>query len=200
MGLVTGAANFVEFEVMGDCPNLDFIQDKVRAFAFKSIDDTYDEYSVGWVSVLDPLDSEFPFNSDMSGNYVTIALRVDERKVPGATLNRLCAMEDKHIRAEKELPKLSRGMKIDIKERIRTELMRKAIPTTTTTELVWDVGNGKVLFFSTNKLSQAVFEDWFKESFGITVRQRVPFTLAETMLVAAGVLKLNNISPCLFAA
>ena len=52
MGLLKGTASFVRFSVLGELPEntLDFIADRVVAFSFQDIDDSYDEYSIGWVS------------------------------------------------------------------------------------------------------------------------------------------------------
>ncbi len=53
MGLLKGSASFVRFTVDGDLPEnpLDYIAERIALFSFQDIDDTYDEYSIGWVSV-----------------------------------------------------------------------------------------------------------------------------------------------------
>lgn len=184
MGFLKGSASFVRFTVEGDLPEnpLDYIADRIISFSFQDIDDTIDEYSVGWVSVLDMFDSEFQYGSYMAGDYVTLTLRIDERKVSPAILKKFVMKEEERVRREKEVPKLSRTMKVQIKERIRTELVRKAIPIPSTYELCWNLSESTLLFFSTNKKAQAILEDHFKESFGLLLRQQIPYTTAEHLV------------------
>lgn len=200
MGFLKGSASFVRFSVEGELPEnpLDFIADRVVAFSFRDIDDTYDEYSIGWVSILNMFDSQFQYASYAAGDYITLTLRVDERKVSSAILKKVVQKEEERVRLEKELPKLSRSMKVEIKDRVRTELMRKAIPIPTTFELCWSLSDSTLIFFSTNKKAQALLEDYFKESFGLLIKQQIPYITAEHLLDEEQVASLERISPDIF--
>ncbi len=200
MGLLKGSASFVRFSVEGELPEnlLDFIADRVVSFSFRDIDDTYDEYSIGWVSILNMFDSEFQYASYAAGDYITLTLRIDERKVSSAILKKFVQKEEERVRLEKELPKLSRSMKVEIKDRIRTELMRKAIPIPTIFELCWSLSDSTLIFFSTNKKAQALLEDYFKETFGLQLKQQIPYLTAEHLLDEEQVAKLERITPELF--
>lgn len=197
MGLLKGSASFVRFAVLGELPEntLDFIADRVIAFSFEDIDDTYDEYSIGWVSVLNMFDSQFRYASYVAGDYITLTMRIDERKVSPAILKKIVQKEEERVRLEKQVPKLSRAMKVEIKERVRVDLMRKAIPVPSLFELCWSLSDSTVLFFSTNKKIHAVLEDFFKESFGLLIRQQIPYTTAEQLLGEDQLTKLDTISP-----
>lgn len=200
MGFLKGSASFVRFSVIGELPEngLDYIADRIISFAFEDIDDTYDEYSIGWVSILNMFDTQFAYASYVAGDYITLTLRIDERKVSPAILKKFVSKEEERVRREKELPKLSRSMKVQIKERVRTELMRKAIPVPSTFELCWNLSNGTLLFFSTNKKAHAILEDYFKESFGLLLRQQIPYTTAEHLLPEDQIGDLERISPDIF--
>ncbi len=200
MGFLKGTASFVRFSVEGELPEnaLDFIADRVLAFSFKDIDDTYDEYSIGWVSILNMFDSQFEYASYAAGDYITLTLRIDERKVSSAILKKFVQKEEERIRIEKEVPKLSRSEKVQIKERITTELLRKAIPIPSTYELAWSLSDSTLLFFSTNKKVQALLEDYFQESFGLLIRQQIPYTTAENLLDEEQVAMLERIGPEIF--
>ncbi len=200
MSFLKGSASFVRFSVEGELPEngLDFIADRVVSFSFQDIDDTYDEYSIGWVSVLNMFDSQFDYASYVAGDYITLTLRIDERKVSPAILKKFVAKEEERVRLEKQLPKLSRSVKVQIKERVRTELVRKAIPIPATYELCWSLSNNTLLFFSTNKKAQAILEDYFKESFGLLIRQQIPYTTAEHLINEDDLAVLERISPDIF--
>jgi len=200
MGFLKGTASFVRFSVEGELPEnpLDFIADRVVSFCFRDIDDTYDEYSIGWVSILNMFDSQFKYASYAAGDYITLTLRMDERKVSSAILKKVIQKEEERVRLEKELPKLSRPMRVEIKDRVRTELMRKAIPIPTVFELCWSLSDSTLIFFSTNKKAQALLEDYFKESFGLLIKQQIPYITAEHLLDEEQVAALDRISPEVF--
>ncbi|SDP36239.1 recombination-associated protein RdgC [Desulforhopalus singaporensis] len=200
MGFLKGTASFVRFSVEGELPDnsLDFIADRIISFSFQDIDDTYDEYSIGWVSVLNMFDSQFAYASYAAGDYITLTLRIDERKVAPAILKKFVQKEEERVRIEKELPKLSRSMKVQIKDRVRTELLRKAIPVPSTYELCWSLSDGIVLFFSTNKKAQALLEDYFKETFGLLIKQQIPYITAEQILDEDELYNLERVTPEIF--
>jgi DNA recombination-dependent growth factor C len=200
MSFLKGSASFVRFSVEGELPEnaLDFIADRIAAFSFQDIDDTYDEYSIGWVSVLNMFDSQFEYASYVAGDYITLTMRIDERKVSPAILKKFVTKEEERVRLEKQLPKLGRSLKIQIKERIRTELVRKAIPIPSVYDLCWSMSDNTLLFFSTNKKAQAVLEDFFKESFGLLLRQQIPYTTAEQLIDEDKLSLLEKISPDIF--
>lgn len=200
MGLIKGSGSFVRFSVLGELPEntLDFIANRIAAFSFQDIDDTYDEYSIGWVSVLNMFDSQFKFASYAAGDYITLTLRIDERKVSPAILKKVIQKEEERVRLEKQLPKLSRSMKVEIKERVQVDLMRKAIPIPSVFELCWSLSDATLLFFSTNKKIHAVLEDFFKDSFGMLIRQQIPYTTAEHLVDEEQLAALERISADIF--
>ena len=200
MGLLKGSASFVRFSVEGELPDnpLDFIAERVTSFAFQDIDDTYDEYSIGWVSILNMFDSEFEFGSYAAGDYVTLTLRMDERKVSSAILKKFVQKEEERVKKERQIPKIGRTMKVEIKERVKTELMRKAIPIPATFELCWNLSESTMLFFSTSSKVHALLEDYFKESFGLFIRQQIPYTIAEHLLDEESIARLANLTPQVF--
>ena len=200
MSFLKGTASFVRFSVEGQLPenSLDFIAKRVMAFSFKDIDETYDEYSIGWVSVLNMFDTQFAYASYVAGDYITLTLRIDERKVSPAILKKFQQKEEEKVRLERQVPRLSRSVRVQIKERIKTELMRKAIPIPATFELCWNLSNSTLLFFSTNKKVHSVVEDFFKESFGLLIRQQIPYVVAEHLVDEELLSRLSSLSPEIF--
>jgi len=184
MGLISGAASFTRFSVEGELPEnfWDFVADQVAAHSFKDIDDTLDEYSIGWVSVADMFDSEFAYSSYAAGDYVVLTMRIDERKVSPAVLKKFTLKEEARIKREKEIPRLSRAAKLEIKERIRTELIRKSAPIPATYDLCWNLSENTLLFFSTSKKAIALLEDLFKETFNMSIILQIPWLTGLRMI------------------
>lgn len=200
MGFLKGSAGFVRFSVEGELPDQfwDWVAERVTAHAFQDIDDTYDEFSVGWVSVLNMFDSSFRFASYASGDYVTLSLRTDERKVSPAILKKFVDKEEERVKQEKQIPRISRTMRAEIKERKRAELMRRAVPVPAVFELCWNVADSTLLFFTTNKKAHALLEDLFKETFGLTLVQQIPYNTAEHLVDEEGAAALARLHPAIF--
>ncbi|MEN8199259.1 MAG: recombination-associated protein RdgC [Thermodesulfobacteriota bacterium] len=184
MGFVKGTASFVRFSVEGELPEniWDFIADRVASFSFRDIDESYEEDSLGWVSILNMFDTEFEYASYAAGNYVTLSMRLDERKVSPAIVKKFVQKEEERIKKEKQIPKIARSQRVEIRERVQNELMRKALPVPAVYDMCWNLEDSTLLFFSTNKKAQALLEDLFKESFGLTLVQQIPYLCAEHLL------------------
>ncbi len=200
MGFIKGSASYVRFAVEGDLPEniWDFIADRVVSFAFKDIDDTYDEDSLGWVSVLNMFDTEFDYASYAAGNYVTLSMRLDERKVSSAIVNKFVQKKEEEIKKEKQIQKIPRSMRVEIKESIQNELLRKALAVPSVFDLCWNLENSTLIFYSTNKKAQALLEDLFKESFGLTLVQQIPYVCGEHLLEEGEMDQLALITPDIF--
>ena len=201
MSFLGRSSSFVRFSVEGDLPDnpLEFISDRVKSFTFEDIDDNFEEYSVGWVSVLNMFDSAFEYDSHLYGDYVVLSLRVDERKVSPSILKKFTQKEEERIKKEKQLPKLSRTMRLEIKERIRTELTRKAMPLPAVYDLVWSLGESSLYFFSTNKKAHMLLEDFFKDCFGLVLMLQIPFSTAAQLVTDDNKLaRLEQITPEIF--
>lgn len=200
MGFLNGSASFVRFSVEGDLPEnfWDFAAERITAFSFKDIDETYDEFSIGWVSVQNMFDSDFKFASYASGDYVTLSLRIDERKVAPAILKKFAQKEEERIKKEKQIPKIGRTMKIEIRERIQSELMKKAAPVPAVYDLCWNLSDSTLIFFTTNRKAHTLLEDLFKETFGLLIAQQIPYYMAERLLDEDDTQRLAAITPDIF--
>ena len=184
MSFIKGTASFVCFTVEGHLPDmsLDYLANKVTAFSFKDIDDTFDEASLGWVSVLDMFDASFSHASFMVGDYLVLSLRLDERKVSPSIIKKFVQKEEARVRAEREVPRLSKSVRTQIKERVTSELLRKSFPVPTVFDLFWNLSEARVYVFTTNKKALSLIEDFFKECFDVLLKQQIPYCLAEKLV------------------
>jgi len=197
MGLLTGSASLTRFSVVGELPESfwDFVAERVAARSFKDIDDTLDEYSIGWVSVADMFDADFAFSSYAAGDYVVLTMRIDERKVTPSVLKKYVMKEEERLKREKQIPRLSKSARLEIKERIRTELVRKSPPVPSTYDLCWNLAENTLLFFSTSKKSMALLEDLFKETFNLSLILQIPWLTGLGMAEGDALEKFEDMRP-----
>jgi hypothetical protein len=195
MGLLSRATTFVRYSVEGDLPEnfWEFAAERIAQFSFRDIDDTFDEFSMGWVSIENMFDSSFAYGSYAVGDYIVLSMRIDERKVSKALLQKYALKEEERIKKEKELPRLNRSHRVRIKEDIRLQLVKKSLPVPSVYDLCWNLANNTLLFFSTSPKAQSMLEDFFKDCFGLTIILQVPYLAAAHLLDLAGQERLQNL-------
>jgi DNA recombination-dependent growth factor C len=200
MGFISGSASFSRFSIEGELPEnpAEFLAKRIPAFSFKDIDDTIDEYSIGWVSVANMFDASFEYASFMNGDYVVLSLRTDERKVSPAVLKKFVQKEEERIKKEKQIPRLGRAAKTEIKERIKAELTRKAMPVPTVYDLIWNLSESTLIFFTTNGKAQTLLEDFFKDCFGLLLVQQIPWVTAQYLLEPEKMDRMEQLGPEIF--
>ncbi len=199
MGFLSGSASFMRFSVNGELPNpfWEWAAERIAAHSFRDIDDTLDEYSAGWVSILNMFDSDFEYASYAAADYVVLSLRVDERKISSAVLKKVTAKEEERIKNDKQIPKLSRSMKVEIKERVRTQLTRKSVPIPAVYDLYWNLADNSLVFFTTGKKNITLLEDLFKDTFGLTLTLQIPYLTAERILGPEKTSQLDSLTPAI---
>ncbi|MDD2466181.1 MAG: recombination-associated protein RdgC [Desulfobulbus sp.] len=199
MGLLTGSASLTRFIVTGEIPESfwDFAAQRVAAMSFKDIDDTLDEYSIGWVSVADMFDSSFTYSSYAAGDYITLTMRIDERKVTPSVLKKYVMKEEERVKREKQVPRLNRSARLEIKERIQAELMRKSPPVPSTYDLCWNLADNTLLFFSSSKKAMALLEDLFKETFNLSIILQIPWLTGLHMAEGEAAEKYEDMRPAI---
>lgn len=197
MGLLSGSASFVRYTVEGDLPEnfWDFAAERIARHSFRDIDEGYDERSVGWVSVRNMFDSEFAYASYAAADYIVLALRIDERKVAPAVLKKFCLKEEERLKKARQVPKLSRSQRLEIKENVNLMLLKKAVPVPAVYDLCWNLAESTLLFFATSQKAQEVLEEFFKETFGLQLQLQIPYLTAEHLLDAEEREALAGLAP-----
>ena len=150
MGLLSSSASFVRYTVEGDLPQnfWEFIAERIASHSFRDIDESYEEVSVGWVSVLNMFDSEFAYASYAAADHVVLSLRIDERKVAPKVLKKFCLKEEDRLMKARQIPKLARAQKLEIKENVKLMLTKKAVPVPAVYDVCWNMADSTLLFFS----------------------------------------------------
>ena len=197
MGLLSRTSTFVRYSVEGQLPDnfWDFAAERIAQFSFQDIDDTFDEYSIGWVTVDNMFDSAFAHASYAVGDQIVLSMRIDERKVSKTLLKKFSLKEEERLKKERQIPRLSRNQRLQIKEDIHLQLTKKALPLPSVYELSWNLANNTVLFFSISAKAQSILEDFFKECFGLTIILQVPYLAAANLLDHAEQERLQEIQP-----
>jgi len=200
MGLLTGAISFIRYKVDGELPvNFwDFAGERISQHLFRDIDENYEERSVGWVAIDNMFDTSFEYSSYAAGDYLVLTLRVDERKVSPKVLNKFCLKEEERVRKERQLPKLNRNQRVEIRENMRLKLVKKAVPSPATYDLCWNLAQSTLFFFATGEKAQVELEELFKDTFDLALVRQIPYSTAENLLDSANMGALASLTPDVF--
>lgn len=183
MAFLSTAVSFSRYRVTEALP-ADFWNwaiERIQAEAFKERPGIAEERSVGWVSALHPFREELSLPDISYGQFVVLALRIDERRVPQAVLKKHCLMEEK-IQAETGYKRLPKKVRSEIQERVRLQLLTKVLAVPKTFDMCMNTASGKVLFFSCQEKVQVIFEDLFYRTFGQRLNPVIPYVLASDLL------------------
>ena len=90
---------------------------------------------------------------------------------------------------------MSRNQRVQIKEDIHLQLVKKALPVPSVYEMSWNLANNTVLFFSISPKAQSILEDFFKECFGFTIILQVPYLAAANLLELSEQERLKEVQP-----
>ncbi len=163
---------------------------------FSEMEYSLREINTGWVSPTDPFKSEVALPDISFGNYLVVSMRIDERKIPQPVLKKHVLLEERRIMAEKDLKRLSRKVRLEIKERVRQQLLAKVLPVPHTYDLCMDISDGTVLFMSCQNKARETLEKLFYSTFSTRLDPVIPFTLASSLLKdSASLMYLNKIGP-----
>lgn len=178
------------------------IPDKLKQFAFRDIDNIPEERSFGWVNFDDMLDTEWTISGPEKGAYLTFSLRLDTRRISPAVLRKhtLLALREEE-RQSKEDGKnfVSRLRKKEIKESVRAKLMARSLPIPAEFNVIWDTLQGAVILASTHGKVIEMFCNHFQASFELGLEQITPYTLATRLLGEEVGVKLDALTPTVFA-
>jgi len=199
MGILFNTISICQFRVAGDRPSKDlyeWVSDRLAKNSFRSIDNTIDQVSSGWVHLDDS--SGNSFNSPRvfwRDQYLAFTLRRDQRKVPSVLFRTsLRKAEGEFLAAHPGMRRVPKQKREELSQAVLAALYEKTLPVPSTYDAVWDTRSGLVTFTSLSPKAIELFENHFKNTFdGLRLIMLHPFSRAERVLK-------ENLRPALLKA
>ena len=188
MGILSNTVSICQFRVMGDLPEGDLYQwssDSLAENAFKSIDNTAQELSFGWVHVDDMEEGGFDTpRAFWRDNYSVFTLRRDQRKAPSVLVKaEMARAESEFLAKNPTFKRVPKGERDSLRDMVRASLFSRILPSPTTYDAVWDRKRGIVTFTSLSPNAVDLFQDLFKKTFeGLRLVMIHPIARAEMVL------------------
>lgn len=184
MGIFRGSATITRYDVNGRRAEgfADFVDERIRTFAFRDIENTADELSVGWVSAADFMDTGFAYAAYALDPYVVLGLRVDRRRLPAGVLKKYHRLEMRKAKKLRDGQALSRAERETLKEKVKLELLTRIPPSTQVYDVVWDTARNQLWFGGAARGVLDLFEDFFRRCFNVEPLLRIPYLTARDLL------------------
>lgn len=179
MGAFTGGLAFRRYTTVEPLPAefKDLFQKGIAEHAFRPIEPANDEErSIGWASAHFALDTNIQPEMYRFNEYIVLAMRIDTLTVPGPMLKLYTEAEARRVMAENSRDSLNRYERAEIKERVKMELRRKMIPSVKAIDMVWNITDGIVRFFSGNEKVNLEFQELFESTFDRLLIPDSPYT------------------------
>lgn len=203
MAFLSASNSFTRFRITEPVPQEMWAQiaDKLKEFAFRDIDETSDERSLGWVSFEDMLDIDWREAPPQKGGYIAFSLRLDTRRVPPAVLKKHTAIAMKAEEARnREMGKkyVSRERKKELREQVELKLRLRTLPIPAEFNAIWNTADNSVYFASTQAKMIEAFQKHFAKTFNLDLDPLTPYGLAAKILGEDGLAKLDHLEPTRF--
>ena len=181
MGLMSSSVAVSRFLVDGDLekPVLETVARGLKANAISQIMDETVEKAVGWTSFRNPYLSTFEERGFVVGPYAVFSLRIDKKAVPAKVFQKQFAEASARRLAESGRPYLSRSEKKMLRDEVSHQLMVRIPATPNVYDLIWNIEDRSVWFFTTLKSANEELESFFSRSFRVTLIRLFPFTMAD---------------------
>ncbi|MBN1665025.1 MAG: recombination-associated protein RdgC [Deltaproteobacteria bacterium] len=177
MGFLKGTITFAPFRVIGEdqAGFNNFFDEQIKKFAFPDFTGEAEEKIAGWTDIADHLDRDFAEAKYAVGGYLLFSLRMDRKAAPPSLLKIRCLEAERDALKERNIKRINRALRDEIKERILHDLLKKSQPIPSFYDICWNP-LGKRLFFS--GLADKVVDDFhgiFKETFNFTLQPFYPW-------------------------
>jgi len=170
MGILNNTVSICQFQIIGATPNQDLVSHVGEGLCknrFRSIEQTSEELSIGWVQLDDYQDSEFNgAHTYQHDHYFAFSLRIDRRKLPKTLLKPyFLKAEEQWLSENPQFNRVPKKQREDLRDAVRSSLFAKTLPSPAIYDAVWDTRSNLVSFCSLSTKVIDLFVDLFNKSF-----------------------------------
>lgn len=188
MGFLSPSSSICYFHVSGplDLQKPSQLLEQLAGNGFRSIEHSADELATGWVEFNDYDASSFapPGSGCWHDRKLCFTLRQDRRRIPAMLLKRQIALLSQQFLAEKPtLNFVPKAEKEQIRDRARSQLLARTLPSPSFYDAVWDTEHQLLRFCSLGQGAIDSFQGLFHQTFpGLRLQLIHPLSRAQQVL------------------
>lgn len=188
MGFLSPSSSICYFQVSGDLdPKAKFtdLVEKLSSEGFQSIENSAEELATGWVQITDYDNGAFDDGAPCwFDHFLCFSLRQDRRRIPAAMLKRqVTRLSEQYLADKPNLKYVPKAEKEQIRDRARTQLLIKTLPSPSFYDVVWDTERQLIRFCSLGQTIIDTFQGLFHQTFpGLRLELLHPLARATQLL------------------
>ena len=200
MGVYANTVSITHYTINGDLPTQDqflWFSGKLTNRGFRSIENSAEEISEGWVQVDRPDEASFESPSDFwRDSYLVFSLRRDQRRIPAAVLKSHSGREEGAFLAQHpNLRRTPKHKREEIREQVQVRLLTRCLPVPSLADVVWDQKSGILTLYSLGSKAIERFEEIFRATFeGLSPVVIHPFARARLLVEGSLAEKLESLN------
>ncbi|MBM4395440.1 MAG: recombination-associated protein RdgC [Deltaproteobacteria bacterium] len=126
--------------------------------------------AAGFATWDDPLDTDFSPEKVFFGSLILFSYRTDKLAVPSSTLKLYVRQRVAQNLAATRREKLPKKERDELAEQVKTELLRRAVPTIGAWSVIWDQETGRIRLHTTSTAANDDFVARLRDALGVEVR------------------------------
>ncbi len=181
MGILSSSAAITRYRVEGEIEThaLESIEAGLRRYTITEIDGEDTERSMGWTSFGRPFAPDFTDSAHVVGAYLVFCLRMDKKSIPAAIVKKHVLAAESAKLADTGREHLSKNERQEIKEAVIARLSRRIPAAPSVYDLIWNLEEKWLWFFTNQKAANEALETLFSKSFTLQLVRLFPYTIAE---------------------
>lgn len=181
MGIQSPSVSITRYRVMGELerPRMETILRGLKKHVITEIDGDASETAAGWTAFHRPFEPDFEGQSFVYGALIVFSLRIDRKSLPSKLLHKHFMLASTRRLAETGQRFLSRHEKQQLREQVSERLLQRVPAIPHLYDVVWNLEQQTVSFFSNLKAANEMLETLFARSFGVSLIRLFPYTYAE---------------------
>ena len=180
MSLLASSVSVSRYRVDGKppAPVLENIRSGLTRNVFYDEGPESAELTSGWTSFENPFNPDFEGDSFMFGSYLVFALRLEKKSIPAKVVKKHLAIESARQLKGTNRQFLTRDEKQAIHDHVIHTLVRRIPATPDIHDLVWNLEESSLWFFTNLKAANEALETLFIKSFNLQLIRLFPYTSA----------------------
>jgi len=147
----------------------------IRRHGWRPIDARRGEReSFGWVNPRRLLAEQFEWEDVKDGHLALLGVRRDRKSFSRALFLARREMVFESVKREKSLTRLTRQHRLALEEELTVQMLSETTPTTSITELMWDLNTNEVFVAATGKSLCERIADLFASTFELKLQPLFP--------------------------
>jgi DNA recombination-dependent growth factor C len=181
MSLSSNKVSITQYFVQGkiESPIVETITNGLVNHTISEIDQQVSDRAVGWTSFNKPFQPDFSGSSFVYGNYFVFTLRIDKKNITAKVIKKHYTIEAARRMSESGRDYLSKTEKKLIKDHVLNSLSLRIPATPNLYDIVWNLEESSLWFFTNLKTANEELETLFSKSFNLSIIRMFPYTAAD---------------------